>query len=40
MGLGQRRGMFLKELAHVGLAKRDGDTVDASFNACSKVICL
>lgn len=32
--------MLLEELAHVGFAKRDGNTVDASFKAGAKVICL
>ena len=32
--------MLLEELADVGLAKRDGNTVDASFQAGAKIICL
>lgn len=32
--------VLLQKLAHVGLAQRDGDTIDASFNARAKVMSL
>lgn len=32
--------MFVEQIAHVGLAERDWDSVYASVNARAKVVCL